>query len=101
MSQPSGSHLLNSFRRSTFIRRRCRGGGVGSARGPDLAQAAAANRAAAATFEQLDAANRYAIVYRLSIVKRHTTRVRKLAEYIDMLARGECLHPRKPRKDRQ
>jgi len=67
---------------------------------PDLAQALAANPAAAATFDQLDAANRYAIVYRLNAVKRPTTRDRKLAEYVDMLARGESIHPRKPRKDR-
>ncbi len=68
---------------------------------PDLAQALAANPAAAATFDQLDAANRYAIVYRLSNVKRQATRERKLAEYVDMLARGESLHPRKARKDRR
>jgi uncharacterized protein YdeI (YjbR/CyaY-like superfamily) len=65
----------------------------------DLVQALAASPAAAATFDQLDAANRYAIVYRLNAVKRSTTRDRKLAEYVDMLARGESLHPRKPRKD--
>ncbi len=67
---------------------------------PDLARALAANPAAAATFEQLDAANRYSIVYRLNNVKRQATRDRKLAEYIDMLARGESIHPRKARKDR-
>lgn len=66
---------------------------------PDLAKALAANPAAAATFDQLDAANRYSIVYRLNAVKRQATRDRKLAEYLDMLARGESLHPRKPRKD--
>ena len=65
----------------------------------DLAQALAADPVAAATFDHLDAANRYAIVYRLNAVKRPTTRNRKLAEYVNMLARGESLHPRKPRKD--
>jgi uncharacterized protein YdeI (YjbR/CyaY-like superfamily) len=64
---------------------------------PDLAQALAANPAAAATFDLLDAANRYAIVYRLHAVKRAKTRESKLAEYVAMLARGESLHPRKPR----
>ena len=64
---------------------------------PDLARALAANPAAAATFDQLDAANRYSIVYRLNAVKRPATRERKLAEYIDMLARGESLHARKDR----
>jgi uncharacterized protein YdeI (YjbR/CyaY-like superfamily) len=65
---------------------------------PDLVQALAANSAAAETFDQLDAANRYAIVYRLGAVKRPTTRDRKLAEYVDLLARGESVHPRKPRR---
>ena len=65
---------------------------------PDLIRALAANPAAAATFDQLNAANRYAIVYRLDAVKRPTTRDRKLAEYVDMLARGDAIHPRKPRK---
>jgi uncharacterized protein YdeI (YjbR/CyaY-like superfamily) len=67
----------------------------------DLAKALEADPAAAATFERLDAANRYSIVYRLNAVKRPATRDRKLTEYIDMLARGESLHARKPRKDRQ
>jgi uncharacterized protein YdeI (YjbR/CyaY-like superfamily) len=67
---------------------------------PDLAEALAANPAAAAAFHQLDAANRYSIVYRLNAVKRPSTRDRKLAEYVDMLARGESLHPRKPPKGR-
>ena len=68
---------------------------------PDLAQALAAKAAAAATFDQLDATNRYSIVYRLNAVKRPTTRDRKLAEYIDMLARGKSLHPTKPQKRRE
>jgi uncharacterized protein YdeI (YjbR/CyaY-like superfamily) len=68
---------------------------------PDLAQALAANPAAATTFDQLDAANRYAIVYRINTVKRPATRDRKLAEYVGMLVRGESIHPRKRRKDRQ
>ena len=66
---------------------------------PDLAQALTVNPAAAATFDQLNAANRYSIVYRLNAAKRRMTRDRKLAEYVDMLAHGESLHPRKPRKD--
>lgn len=65
----------------------------------DLAQALAEDPAAAATFARLDSANRYAIVYRLNAVKLAGTRQRKLAQYIDMLNRGESIHPRKPRKD--
>jgi uncharacterized protein YdeI (YjbR/CyaY-like superfamily) len=55
----------------------------------DLLAALAANPVAAATFETLDAAHRYAIIYRLNSVKQQATRERKLAQYIDMLARGE------------
>ena len=65
---------------------------------PDLAEALASSPSAAATFAALDSANRYAIVYRLNAVKRASTRQRKLAEYVDMLERGESIHPRKPRK---
>ena len=53
-----------------------------------------ANPAASATFDHLDAANRYSIVYLLNAVKRPAIRDRKLAEYIGMLARGESLHTR-------
>ncbi len=66
----------------------------------DLAQALVSNPAAAATFAQLDAANRFSIVYRLNAVKRATTRERKLAEYVGMLARGDSLHPQMAPKDR-
>jgi uncharacterized protein YdeI (YjbR/CyaY-like superfamily) len=66
----------------------------------DLNQALAANPAAAVAFEQLDSANRYAIIYRLNAVKLPQTRSRKLDQYIDMLSRGGVIHPRKPRKDR-
>lgn len=64
----------------------------------DLAQALKANPVAAEMFDQLDSANRYAIVYRLNTVKRPTTRDRKLAEYVAMLTRGEAFHPRKPER---
>jgi uncharacterized protein YdeI (YjbR/CyaY-like superfamily) len=60
-----------------------------------------AGRMQPAGIAAVDAANRYAIVYRLNTVKRPATRDRKLAGYVDMLARGESIHPRKPRKDRQ
>ena len=66
----------------------------------DLNQALAANPAAAVAFEQLDSANRYAIIYRLNAVKLPQTRSRKLDQYIDMLSRGGVIHPRKPGKDR-
>lgn len=66
---------------------------------PDLSQALMANPAAAAAFQQLSSANRYTIIYRLNAVKLRQTRRRKLAQYIDMLTRGEAIHPRRPRRD--
>jgi uncharacterized protein YdeI (YjbR/CyaY-like superfamily) len=66
---------------------------------PDLSQALMVNPVAAAAFQQLDSANRYAIIYRLNAVKLRQTRSVKLAQYIDMLTRGEAIHPRRPRSD--
>jgi uncharacterized protein YdeI (YjbR/CyaY-like superfamily) len=62
---------------------------------PDLAAALAANSAAKAMFGQISSANRYAIIYRLNAVKRAETRRRKLSQFVDMLARGEVLHPQR------
>jgi uncharacterized protein YdeI (YjbR/CyaY-like superfamily) len=63
---------------------------------PDLAQALAREAKARAFFEQLDGANRYAILYRLQTAKRPETRARRLHTFVEMCARQETLHP--PRK---
>jgi uncharacterized protein YdeI (YjbR/CyaY-like superfamily) len=49
--------------------------------------------AAREEFERLDSQNRYAILYRLGEAKRPETRARRLREYVEMLRRGERLHP--------
>jgi uncharacterized protein YdeI (YjbR/CyaY-like superfamily) len=59
----------------------------------DLAAALAAQPEAAATFARLTSRNRYAILYRLGTAKRPETRLRRLEEYVAMLARGETIHP--------
>jgi uncharacterized protein YdeI (YjbR/CyaY-like superfamily) len=59
----------------------------------DLLEALAANEAAQAFFETISRTNRFAIIYRISSVKQPETRARKIAQYVDMLARGETLHP--------
>jgi uncharacterized protein YdeI (YjbR/CyaY-like superfamily) len=46
----------------------------------------------AAAFADLDARNRYAILWRLGDAKRPDTRARRLAKYVEMLRRGERLH---------
>jgi uncharacterized protein YdeI (YjbR/CyaY-like superfamily) len=43
-------------------------------------------------FESLDAANRYAILYRLQEAKKPETRERRLDKFIEMLERGEKIH---------
>jgi uncharacterized protein YdeI (YjbR/CyaY-like superfamily) len=62
----------------------------------DLAKALARDRAAGALFAELDAANRYAILYRVQTAKRPETRAARIAALVAMLARGETVHPRKP-----
>jgi uncharacterized protein YdeI (YjbR/CyaY-like superfamily) len=63
----------------------------------DLARALATEPAAAATFAGLTAQNRYAVLYRLATAKRADTRARRLEQFVEMLARGETIHPPRPR----
>jgi uncharacterized protein YdeI (YjbR/CyaY-like superfamily) len=57
----------------------------------DLRTALDASPKAAAAWEELSKSNRFAIVFRSTQVKRPETRARKIAEYVDMLERGETL----------
>lgn len=59
---------------------------------PDLQLALDQNQKAAEFFATLTGANRYAILYRIAAVKRPETRVRKIAQFIAMLERGETVH---------
>jgi uncharacterized protein YdeI (YjbR/CyaY-like superfamily) len=63
----------------------------------DLAAAVAADPAAQAMFDVLTKTNRFALIYRLGAVKRPATRERKIAEFVEMLARQETPHPQKAR----
>lgn len=51
------------------------------------------NPRAAAMFETLTSANRYAILYRIANAKRPETRSRRIGQLVEMLARGETIHP--------
>jgi uncharacterized protein YdeI (YjbR/CyaY-like superfamily) len=65
----------------------------------DLRRALEENEAAAQFFATLDAQNRYAVLYRVQEAKRAETRARRIAQFVEMLARGETLHPRRePRR---
>ncbi len=59
----------------------------------DLSRALAANPAAAAFFATISSSNRYAILYRISTVKRPETRARKIGQYVQMLAEHKTIHP--------
>lgn len=59
----------------------------------DLAAAIAASPPAQATFDGLNAVNRFALIYRVGSVKRVDTRERKIAQFVAMLERGETIHP--------
>lgn len=61
----------------------------------DLAAALADDPAARATFDRLSAANRYAVLYRVTTAKRADTRRRRVAQIVAMLARGETFHPQR------
>ncbi len=60
---------------------------------PDLQAALDASPRAAAFFETLTRANRYAVLYRIGAVKRPETRARKITEYVEMLEAGRTIHP--------
>ena len=61
---------------------------------PDDFQAALTfNPRANQFFQTLDRANRYAILFRIQMVKKAETRARKIREFIAMLARHEKIHP--------
>jgi uncharacterized protein YdeI (YjbR/CyaY-like superfamily) len=64
----------------------------------DLQRALASNRAARSFFEALDSHNRFAILYRVNDAKKPETRAKRIATYVQMLARGETLHPRRVKR---
>ena len=59
----------------------------------ELQQALDANPKAHEFFLTLNSANRYAILFRIQTVKKAETRAKKIAQFIEMLGKGEKLHP--------
>ena len=59
---------------------------------PDLQEALDANPAAREFFATLKGSNRYAVLYRIHDAKRPETRARRIAQFVEMLARGETVH---------
>ena len=62
----------------------------------DFAAALAANPRAKQMFGTLSSANRYSILYRISTAKKDDTRTRRITQLVEMLARGETIHPQGP-----
>lgn len=61
----------------------------------DLAAALAAEPRAQAMFDILTSANRFAVVYRVNDAKRAETRAKRIAQFVEQLARGETIYPQK------
>ncbi len=59
----------------------------------DLVAALAADPRAQSMFETLTRANRYAILYRIGNAKKPGTRSRRIDQFVEMLSRGETIHP--------
>ncbi len=58
----------------------------------DLERALRRNKAAREFFATLNSQNRYAFLYRIQDAKRPETRARRIAQFVEMLARGEKFH---------
>lgn len=59
----------------------------------DLAAALEDNPKAKAFFATLNRVNRYAILYRIQDAKRAQTRADRIRKFVEMLERGELIHP--------
>ena len=59
----------------------------------DLEVALAKNPRAKKFFATLDSRNRYAVLFRVHHAKKAETRARRIAQFVEMLAKGEKLHP--------
>ena len=62
----------------------------------DLMAAIDANPKARALYDNLTSQNRYALSFRLVSLKTEAARVRKIATFVEMLARGETIYPNRP-----
>jgi uncharacterized protein YdeI (YjbR/CyaY-like superfamily) len=65
----------------------------------DLQAALDADPKAAAFFATINASNRYAVLWRVQTAVKPETRARRIAQLVDMLARGEVVHIFKPRPE--
>lgn len=62
---------------------------------PDLLRAISEEPLARATYDTLDAANRYALAHRLHHLKTEAGRTKRIASFVQMLKAGHSVHPMK------
>jgi uncharacterized protein YdeI (YjbR/CyaY-like superfamily) len=62
----------------------------------DLLAALEAEPKAKAFFATINAANRYAVLWRIQTAVKAATRAKRIAQLVEMLARGKTIHPSKP-----
>jgi uncharacterized protein YdeI (YjbR/CyaY-like superfamily) len=67
----------------------------------ELAAALAASPKAQALFARLNSQNRYAILYRVATAKLAQTQARRIAQFVEMLERGETVYPQKLSKEKE
>jgi len=60
---------------------------------PALLAAITAEPAALATYERLNATNRFALAFRVHNLKTEAGRAKRIADYVEMLKRGETIYP--------
>ncbi len=63
----------------------------------DLQAALDADAVAKSFFATLNATNRYAVLWRVQTAVKPETRARRIAQLVDMCARGEAVHIFKPK----
>jgi uncharacterized protein YdeI (YjbR/CyaY-like superfamily) len=64
----------------------------------DLQRALKKNPAAGSFFLKLNSVNRYAILHRIHNAKQEATRESRIEKFVEMLARGETIHPVKEKE---
>ena len=74
---------------------RAYGGSKGMTIPPDLQAAIDAEPKARETLARLSAQNRFALAFRTHNMKTEAGRKRKIADFVEMLKRGETIHPQK------
>ena len=65
----------------------------------DLQAALDAQPPAKAFFATINASNRYAVLWRIQTAVKPETRARRIAQLVDMLARGKTIHIFKPKAE--